>query len=515
MTSVVLKAENITKRFGGILALDHVCLELKAGEVHALMGENGAGKSTLGKIIAGIYSMDDGAIFVEDVETEIANTNEASKAGIGIVLQEFNLLGNLSVAENVFFNEPSYYRFGLADFARMRTESSQLLALFGLGNKVDPRGKISELSIAEMQIIEILKVVRRNVKVLILDEPTAALTRVEIDQLFRIVEDLKARGVAIVMVSHKIEEIFQIADRVTVLRDGKQVLDGVPIQELDENKLVHAMIGRNIEDLYGWRNKQQLATRPTVLEASHIRDKRGRVKDISFTLQEGEILGIAGLIGAGRTELVRAVFGADPADGSVIVCGKELHPMDVQKSIANGIAMVPEDRKNDGLLLSLSLIANMTFAKMASERTQLPSQRKESKLVTDMTSELDIRYHSLTNSVGSLSGGNQQKTMLAKWLMVSPKILIVDEPTRGIDISAKYEIYTILNRLATSGVSIIMVSSEMPEIIGMCDRVLVIRDGYIARELIGPEISEESIAVASLISSDGTRMTTESVKHSS
>jgi ABC-type sugar transport system ATPase subunit len=499
----LLRAENIVKRFGGILALDHVRLELYGGHVHALMGENGAGKSTLGKIISGVYSSDEGQIFFEERSVKIENTKSAAALGISIVLQEFNLIGDLSVAENLFLNDPAYYSKGLIRYRKMCEDAFSLLNLFNMECVVDPRQKVNTLSIAEMQIVEILKAVKRQSRVLIFDEPTAALTQVEAKQLFRIINDLKTRNVAIVIVSHRIEEIFQVADTVTVLRDGRQVLDRMSLLQINERQLVNAMVGREIVDLYGSRTPVADNDALIVLKACGFSDQRGRVKDVSFSLKKGEILGITGLVGAGRTELIRCVFGADHVNGELYVNGERVSRLNVRSSIANHIAMVPEDRKHEGLLLPISIIRNTTLVKVGYERKFIPDQRTERRLCAELVDRLSIKLADMNMPVESLSGGNQQKVMLAKWLMMEPEILIIDEPTRGIDISAKSEIYAILNHLADMGVSIIMVSSEMPEILGMCDRVLVMRNGRIVKELTRSEASEESIALSAMMGANG------------
>jgi ABC-type sugar transport system ATPase subunit len=375
MNTPLLRAENIVKRFGGTLALDHVRLALHEGHVHALMGENGAGKSTLGKIISGVYSADEGQIFFEDRPVRIENTREAAALGISIVLQEFNLIGDLSVAENLFLNDPAYYRLGLINYSKMYEDSLSLLDLFSLERNVNPRRKVKTLSVAEMQIVEILKAVKHQSKALILDEPTAALTQVETKQLFKIINGLKDRGVAIVIVSHKIEEIFQIADTVTVLRDGRQVMDGVSLSEINEMKLVGAMVGREIVDLYGRRSNPVRADASVVMETRGLSDHKGRVHDVSFSLRKGEILGITGLVGAGRTELIRCIFGADPAKGELYVNGARVHSLGVRNAIANRISMVPEDRKHDGLLLHLSIMRNITIVKVGCERNPVPTEQ--------------------------------------------------------------------------------------------------------------------------------------------
>lgn len=495
----LLRAENIVKRFGGIAALDDVRIELHKGRVHALMGENGAGKSTLGKIISGIYKADEGQVFFEERPVQIENTRDASSLGISIVLQEFNLVGRLSVAENLFLNDPAYCRGGLMDFSKMYEDSHSLLKLFDMDRMVHPRQKVEALSVAEMQIVEILKAVKRNSRVMIFDEPTAALSQAEAKKLFSIINDLKSQGVAIAIVSHRIEEIYQIADTVTVLRDGKQMIDGAKLSDINENQLVSAMVGREIVDLYGARSSAVPDEAPVILETRNISDKKGRVKGVSFSLKKGEILGITGLVGAGRSELIRCVFGADAANGEVYVNGRRINRLGVRSSIANRISMAPEDRKRDGLLLPISILRNMTMVKVGFERNIAPNQKVERKLSASLVEKLQIKLNDMNSPILSLSGGNQQKVMLAKWLMMNPEILIVDEPTRGIDISAKSEIYSILNKLADEGVSILMVSSEMPEIIGMCDRILVMRDGRIVKELKRHEASEEAIAYSAMM----------------
>lgn len=492
----LLIAENISKRFGETQALDCVSFDLDPGEVHALMGENGAGKSTLGKIFAGIHQPDSGELYMEGEILSVENPGAAKEKGISIVLQEFNLLPDLSVAENLFLSNRAYYKAGfILDKKRMYRHSEELLHLFELGASLDPHDLVKNLSIAQMQILEILKAVDADSKVIILDEPTAALSQNEVKQLFTIINRLKKeKKVGFIIVSHRIEEIFEIADRVTVFRDGKLIVSGGDIRGLSENDLVKSMVGREVKDLYGSRQFGSCSGNNVVFEAQDISDPSGFLKHISFHLKKGEIVGLTGLVGAGRTELARCIFGIAPrATGHVKVKGREIKPLTIKNAIRAGIGYVPEDRKHDGLILTSSICGNLSLGQQNMQKSFVINKKTEKSNAEKMEQELKIKMGSCYHNCNSLSGGNQQKVLLGKWMIMGPEILIVDEPTRGIDISAKSEIYAILNRLSSEGVTILMISSEQPEIIGMCDRVLIMRDGMLAGELEHKEVSEQLI----------------------
>lgn len=492
---IVLNAEKIYKRFGGILALNGVSFELKKGEVHALMGENGAGKSTLAKIFAGIETPDDGAIFVKQKAVRFQSISDALEEGISIVLQEFNLIPHLSVAENLFLNHEKMTKWNLfLNRKVMIDETNKLLDLFDMRNNIDPMTPINELSVAEMQIIEILKAVSINSEIIILDEPTAALSNSEVTRLFEIIRDLKDKGVSFIIVSHRFNEIFEISDRITVLRDGNLIVHGENIKNMTEQKLVKSMVGREIKDLFGDRGQRQKFTNKPLLEVQEIIDSTGYLKEISFSVHKGEVLGIAGLVGSGRTELVNCIFGADkPQKGKIMIDGKQVKLGNPKDAIRKGISLVPEDRKNYGLILSMSVRLNLLMSDLAVSNKLLLDEKNEIIQSYQLIKKLKIKVDDHEQRVYALSGGNQQKVLLGKWLQTRPKVLIVDEPTRGIDILAKSEIYRLLNQLAEQGISIIMVSSELPELIGMCDRVLVMRDGRLVKELHKNELTEENI----------------------
>lgn len=492
----LLVAEDVSKRFGETLALDSVSFNLCPGEVHALMGENGAGKSTLGKLFAGIHQPDGGRICMDGDALTLENPGAAKAKGISIVLQEFNLLPDLSVAENLFLANKAYYKAGfLLDKKKMYRHSGELLHLFELGASLDPYELVKNLSIAQMQMLEILKAVDADSRVIILDEPTAALSQNEVKQLFAIINRLKEeKKVGFIIVSHRIEEIFEIADRVTVLRDGKLIVDGEDIHGFTENALVKSMVGREVKDLYGSREFGTNAGKDVAFEVRNIKDASGYLKDISFKIRKGEIVGLTGLVGAGRTELARCTFGIAPkSGGTVLVEGREIHPLTIRNTIRAGIAYVPEDRKHDGLILTASIGANLSLARQNMQKGFVIDKGMEKSNAVKMERDLRIKMGSSYHACNSLSGGNQQKVLLGKWMLMEPRVLIVDEPTRGIDISAKSEIYAILNRLAREGVAILMISSEQPEVIGMCDRVLIMRDGMLAGELEHSEVSEQLI----------------------
>lgn len=492
---VILRAENISKRFSETVALDGVRFSLKRGEVHALMGENGAGKSTLGKVFSGIHHPDTGEIFLNGGKIVLPTPKSAKENGIFTVFQEFNLVPDLSVAENLFLGNDDYYRHRvLLNKKKMFKDAKALMGLFELGSRIDVRDLVRNISIAQMQIIEILKAVDARSEVIILDEPTAALSANEVAQLFKIIRRLKEeRQVAFVIVSHRIEEIFEIGDRVTVLRDGKLIADGVQLAGMTEDQLVASMVGREIRDLYGTRDRAKPKER-VVFEINELSDTTGRVKDASIHVRAGEIVGLTGLVGAGRTELARCAIGVDPMQhGSVLVNGRRIESPTIRKMATEGVAYVTEDRKFDGLVLNMAIGKNMSMPQQNLRRQPFLNTRTEKNNSDRMQNDLRIRMASRHDSCDSLSGGNQQKVLLGKWLVTNPSVLIVDEPTRGVDISAKSEIYAILNNLADEGKAILIISSEQQEIIGMCDRTYVMRDGSIAGEVSRDDFSEEAI----------------------
>lgn len=493
----LIEAKHISKSFAGVHALTDVDFALKAGEVHALMGENGAGKSTLSKIMAGVHPSDSGTLYMDANPVEFQNTREAVMRGVTIVSQELSLLLDFSVAENIFLVDDAYYKKGfLSNKKAMVNETRQLLRLFNMEMYIDPYEKVSQLSVAQMQIVEILKAISKKAKVIILDEPTASLSTHEIKRLFELVRRLKEEEVGFVIVSHKINEIYEIADRITVLRDGKVVLSGLSTTELSQGELIKAMVGREVNNIYGVQAEscKKFQDAEVVFEASGVSDSEEYVKDISFQVHAGEILGISGMVGAGRSELIRCLFGADKRSrGKVLVKGRQVKPNDIRGSMKSGIGFVPEERKYTGLFQELSIASNISIGDVIMNTVLLINRKKQENKCTHMVNELGIKLDTLEAPVKSLSGGNQQKVLLAKWLLLKPDVLIVDEPARGVDVGAKSEIYAILRQLAAKGVAIIMVSSEIPEILGLCNQILVMREGRISGRLDAIEANEELI----------------------
>jgi ribose transport system ATP-binding protein len=492
---VLLKLEGISKHFPGVRALHNVHMDVRRGEVHALLGENGAGKSTLMKILSGAYARDSGEILWEGQPITIANPREAQKTGIGIIYQEFNLVPQLSIAENVWISrEPFRNRaLQLIDWKEMRQRTRVLLDEVHLA--LDPSRPVAGLGIAQQQMVEIAKALSLDAKLLIMDEPTSALTDTEINQLFAVIRRLKQKGVSVVFISHHLEEVLDICDRGTVLRDGEYV-GTVDLASVTREDLIRMMVGRNLD--------QQYPKAPTHRGEEALRveglKREGSLHDISFKAYAGEILGIAGLVGAGRTELMRAVFGADKIDaGEVFIFGKKVDVRSPQQAIHAGVGLLPEDRKQQGLVLMLSVLHNMSMASLDKLTSNLFLRRgEERRQAGEFVDRLRIMTPGLNQQVQYLSGGNQQKVVLAKWLASKSRILIFDEPTRGIDVGAKVEVYNIMNTLVQNGVAVIMVSSEMPELLGMSDRILVMHEGSLVAEFSRQEANEENVLAAAM-----------------
>jgi len=487
----ILEIRGISKSFPGVRALDNVSFTIKKGEVHALCGENGAGKSTLIKILAGAYKCDEGSILFNGSEVKVNSPLEGQKLGISVVHQELRLAENLSVAENIFLGRPklkTVMGIEMVDWDKLHKGAKELLDRLGIS--MDLKQTVKELSIAQKQIIEIAKALSFKSDMIIMDEPSATLTEKELSILFNIITHLRDDGVTIIYISHRLAEIFKIADRVTVLRDGRYI-GTMNVRDATKQQLITMMVGRNLENEYP---KVCCRTNDEMLKVRNL-NRKGVLKDISFTAYKGEILGIAGLVGSGRTELARAVFGADPIDsGEVYINGEKVNMRNVRDAIRLNMALVPEDRKGQGLVLGMSVRENITVVGLKRLiRKGLISRREEYLLGTNFVSKLKIKTPDLEKEVKELSGGNQQKVVLAKWLMVNSDIIIFDEPTRGIDVGAKSEIYELLNNLASQGKTIIMISSELQEIIGMCDRIIVMHDGRITGELDRGEASQEKI----------------------
>ena len=491
MSETFLQMSHITKRFPGVLALSNVDFALRKGEVHALLGENGAGKSTLMKILSGVYQPDEGDIIFEGQSVSFANPLSAQSAGITIIHQEFNLFPELTVEENIFigreFCKNNRWRL---DEKQQRQAAIDILQKLNLN--ISPETLVADLTVAQQQMVEIAKAISVNAKILIMDEPTAALTETEIDSLFQVTRLLKEQGTGIVYISHRLEELALIADRATVMRDG-QFIATVDYDAVKISDLIAMMVGRDLGNIYPRRGP--LAQRKPVLEVSGL-TRNGVLNNIDFTLYQGEILGFAGLMGAGRTELARAIFGADPIDGGTLkLNGKVTVIKDIPDAIQQGISYLTEDRKKEGLALGLSVERNIMLGNYPeySDRYGNVDSKRCQKTSEEQVKALRIKTPHLEQAALNLSGGNQQKIIIARWVCKDTDILIFDEPTRGIDVGAKLEIYELMNRLVAKGKSIIMISSELPEVLGMCDRILVMRNGRITGELASDDDTQEKI----------------------
>jgi rhamnose transport system ATP-binding protein len=503
MAEVLLEMRDITKTFPGVRALNRVSFTCFKGEVHALVGENGAGKSTLMKILAGATQPDSGTILLRGRPVHLRDPHTAQALGISTIYQEFNLLPYMSVAENILLGREPCKRMGWLDTAERDRLARR--ALEPLDTRIDVRQPVYRLSVAQQQLVEIAKALSWKAELIIMDEPSAALTGAELERLFEIIATLKARGVTIIYISHRLEEVFRIVDRVTVLRDGVNV-GTLAVAEASEAQIIRMMVGRELGQMYPPRGQPP---GEVVLEVRGLTTADGRVRDVSLQLRAGEIVGLAGLVGSGRTELARAIFGADPiASGEVLVRGQRCAPADPARAIASGLGFVSEDRKAEGLVLGLSVRENIALPSLDErQRWGFVREGLERAVIAQAVSELQIRTPSIEQPVQYLSGGNQQKTVLAKWLALGrtgdrrgttdegngPAVILFDEPTRGIDVGAKAEIYALMRVLADQGKAILMISSELPEILGMSDRVLVMRDGRLVGELAAGEASEEAI----------------------
>ncbi|MCH0567256.1 MULTISPECIES: sugar ABC transporter ATP-binding protein [unclassified Streptomyces] len=482
----LLRIEGIGKTFPGVVALDGVDFDLRRGEVHVLLGENGAGKSTLIKMLSGAYRPDSGRIFAGGQEVRIHGAQDAERLGIATIYQEFNLVPDLTVAENIFLGRQPR-RFGLIDRKRMEADAARLLDRVGV--HVSPRARVRELGIARLQMVEIAKALNLDARVLIMDEPTAVLTSEEVEKLFQIVRRLREDGVGIIFITHHLEEIAALGDRVTVLRDGRSV--GQVPASTPQTELVRLMVGRSIEQQYPREPADPGA--PLLSVSGLTRD--GVFHNVGFEVRAGEVVGIAGLVGAGRTEVARAIFGADPYDaGTVEVAGRRLPRHDVNAATAAGIGLVPEDRKGQGLVLDDSVQGNLGLVTLrAASRLGWVDRRAQRTAAARIAGQLGVRMAGLGQHVRTLSGGNQQKVVIGKWLLADTKVLILDEPTRGIDVAAKVEIYQLINELTAAGQAVLMISSDLPEVLGMSDRVLVMNQGRIAGELPAHEATQDTV----------------------
>lgn len=506
MSDFLVKMQGIDKSFPGVHALDEARFDLRAGEVHALVGENGAGKSTLMKILSGIYRMDAGQILLQDKEVDIASPRAAQDLGISMIHQEINLMNHLTLAQNVYIGrEPRGIARFMVDDNKTNAQTKELFASMRLN--LDPRTKATDLTVAKQQMVEIAKALSFNSQVLIMDEPTAALTEAEIDELFRIIRDLRSKGVGIVYISHRLEELKQISDRITVMRDGRTI-DTVDAQTCSIDQIISMMVGRTI-----FEAAPEVPEKPSeefALEVSNL--NRGVIlRDINFHLKKGEILGFAGLMGAGRTEVARAVFGADPVDsGEFRVNGELVQIKSPKDAVAHGIGYLSEDRKRYGLALGMNVEENIALAGFSKFTSKLGTVNQAAirETATYYVDALQIKTPSVEQRVRNLSGGNQQKVVIGKWLTADTEILIFDEPTRGIDVGAKSEIYHLLNKLVQEGKSIIMISSELPEVLRMSHRIIVMCEGRITGELTAAEATQEEIMRLAtqrrvLVSADG------------
>ncbi|RKP57236.1 sugar ABC transporter ATP-binding protein [Cohnella endophytica] len=486
MSQIVVKMEGIEKHFSGVHALKDCRFELRAGEVHALVGENGAGKSTMMKVLTGVYQKDRGRITYQGEEVQIPDTRAAQKLGISMIHQEMNLAPDLTVAQNIFIGkEPRKFMGIILDDKSMNKQAAVLLKQMNLD--IDPTVAVSKLTVAKQQMVEIIKAISYDSQVLIMDEPTAALSDVEIEDLFRMIQQLRAKGVGIVYISHRMAELKQITDRVTVMRDGSYI-DTVQTAEISIDRIIAMMVGREIYQP-AKPDRQSDRERETVLEVKGL-NRKNVLRAVSFSLKKGEILGVAGLVGAGRTETARAIFGADPIDsGEIYVRGNKVRIAGPHEAVKHGIGYLTEDRKNFGCLLDMDLKMNVALADLGKfkNRAGWMNDRRMAETSERIVEELKVKTPGIRQHVRYLSGGNQQKVIIGKWLTRDCDILIFDEPTRGIDIGAKSEIYKLLDNLAASGKSIIMISSELPEILRLSHRILVMCEGRITGELLNDD----------------------------
>ncbi len=486
-TAPLLEMRNITKRFPGVLAVDNVSFEVMPGEVHALVGENGAGKSTLMKILSGVYQPDGGEIIFNGQPVTFNNPRQAQSAGITTIHQELNQIPMLSVTENIFLGS-EIMRGPFINWGEMHRQAREQLAKLRL--EVNPRVWVGTLGVGKQQMVEVAKALHHRSDIIIMDEPTAALSLNEIEDLFGIIRELRDNGVSVVYISHHLNEAFEVCDRITVLRDGQHIATR-PVAELNMDDLINLMVGRALEEQMP---KAQAERGDEVLRVAGL-NQAGKLKDINFSAYAGEILGVAGLVGAGRTELLRALFGADPVDsGTIYINGQQVAINNPRDAIRNGMALLTEDRKSQGLVLGLSTRENISMSVLDTlTNGPIIDRGKERVLANNYVASIDIRISDLEQLVKNLSGGNQQKVVLSKWMATEPRILMFDEPTRGIDVGAKAEIYKLMNDLVAQGVVIIMVSSELPEVLNMSDRVMVIHDGTIAGILNREAATQESI----------------------
>ena len=490
MESAVLSVEGAAKNFGGVKALVRAGLTLFPHEIHALLGENGAGKSTLLKTLAGVHSLDAGTITLNGKTFEQGSTRLAREQGIAVIYQEPNLFPDLTLAENVFAGRQPV-KNGSVDWKFMESESRQLFSQLGVA--LNPLSRARGLSIADQQIVEIAKAISTKANVIVMDEPTAALSSKEVERLFTVARNLRNQGCAVVFVSHRLDEVFALCDRITIMRDGSTVSTALT-SELSEPEVIRAMVGRDVSDLFP---KLETTVGEVVLAVNNLA-RAGQFEDISFAVRAGEIVALAGLVGSGRSEVARAIFGVDSYDaGSISLNGIALKAGSPLEAMSAGIALVPEDRRQQGLFMPTSIAKNAAITMLSSLRKGFILRASaERKIADEWTKILQTKYASIDDPVERLSGGNQQKVVLAKWLATNPRLLIVDEPTRGIDVGTKSEVHKLLSQKAQEGLAVLMISSELPEVLGMADRVLVMREGHIVRELSRSEATSENVISA-------------------
>ncbi|MDR1612298.1 MAG: sugar ABC transporter ATP-binding protein [Planctomycetota bacterium] len=490
MTVPILEMKDIGKSFPGVVALDHANLDVRPGEVHLLLGENGAGKSTLIKILSGAYTRDSGSILLEGREADLSTPQAAQEQGIAVIYQEFNLVPWLSAAENIFLGREFSTSWFKPHVNRRKAEMEAWKILKRLSADINPRAAIADLGVAQQQMVEVAKALSMNARIIVMDEPTAALTGKECDTLFSTILDLKSRGVAIIYISHRLEEFHRVGDRATVMRDGKTIKT-LDLADVDVEELVRLMVGRSLKDKFP---KVPATLGDEALRVENL-SRGNKVKNASFSIREGEVAGLYGLVGAGRTELARALFRADaPDSGKVYLSGKEATLNRPRDSIRAGLGFLTEDRKGQGLVMPLGVDENVTLASLDQfSRPGFLSRAKQARSARQFVGRMRIKTPSLSQEVKNLSGGNQQKVVLAKWLSSDAKVFLFDEPTRGIDVGAKIEVYQLMNELTRQGKGILLISSELPEILGMSDRILVMCRGELVADLPASEADQETL----------------------
>ncbi len=491
MSEYILELRKISKSFSGVEVLHDVSFALRPGEVHALLGENGAGKSTLVKIITGVHRPDRGEIYLNDVPVQFSDTHDSRQAGVAAIYQELSLFPDLDVAENIFVGRQPVRMGGIVDWRTLYAEAGKLLE--SLGVHLDLKQKARSLSIAQQQMVEIARAFSINARVLIMDEPTSSLTLNEVADLFRLVRRLRSEGTAIIFISHRLEELYELADRVTILRDGAYV-DTRFMKDVTRDELIRMMVGRTITNLFP---KQKVTAGDVILKVEHL-TRAGSFQDVSFELRKGEILGMAGLVGAGRTNVARAIFGVEPATGGRIqIDGRNVAVSSPQQAIELGLAYVPEDRQLHGLIPPMNITSNISLPRLHEYAHFGWLQNTTERQATyAAASQMEVRASHIWQKARELSGGNQQKVVLAKWLSTNPRILILDEPTRGIDVGTKAAVHALMSKLAAEGMAILMISSELPEILGMSDRVLVMREGHVTAHFTRAEATQENVIAA-------------------